>query len=253
MPRYKVTIEYDGTGLVGYQKQPNQISVQSIVEEAIYGLSQERVNIVAAGRTDAGVHAYGQVIHFDLDKEFDENNITNGINFHMQEKPVAALKTEIVDEDFHARFLATKRHYIYKILNRQTPTILEKNRVWQMPYNVDFEAMKKAAKYLEGNHDFSSFRASECQARTPVKTIDEIRLEYVEGDAARGEGDYIYLHVSALSFLHHMVRNITGTLVDVGKGKIKAEDIPKIIEAKDRTKAGQMAPASGLYLVKVDY
>jgi tRNA pseudouridine38-40 synthase len=243
--KYKITIEYDGTNLVGWQKQPNQLSVQESIENAIYSLSQEKVEVIGAGRTDAGVHATGQVAHFDLQKEFPENNIRAGINFYLTEKPIVILNAKKVDDDFHARFSAQKRYYKYALLNRSSPAVLDKNRVWHMPMPLDIYEMERAADFLLGNHDFSSFRSSECQAKNPVKTLDEVDIEQYE--------DFIFFHVSAKSFLHNMVRNIVGTLVDVGTGKIKADDIPKILAAKDRTKAGQTAPACGLYFEGVDY
>lgn len=243
--RYKITVEYDGTNLVGWQKQPNQNSVQSLIEEAVLGLTQENVEVIGSGRTDAGVHATGQVAHFDLVKDFPENNIRAGINFYLAEKPVVVVAASKVSDDFHARFSAQKRYYKYALLNRSSPTILDKNRVWHMPMPLDIDEMERAADYLLGNHDFTSFRSSECQAKNPVKTLDEVDIEQFE--------DFLFFHVSAKSFLHNMVRNIVGTLVDVGVGKIKADDIPKILAAKDRTKAGQTAPACGLYFEGVDY
>ena len=245
MPKYKITIEYDGTNLVGWQKQPNQASIQSILEDAIFYLSQEHVDLTAAGRTDAGVHALGQVAHFELKKDFTENNIRQGINFHIKNKSVAVVAVEKVLADFSARFSAKKRYYKYAILNRSSVPALDRNRVWHVPQELDINAMKKAAKYFKGNHDFTSFRATECQAKSPVKTLDKIKIEQV--------GEYIYLYFSAKSFLHHMVRNMTGTLVEVGLGRKNPKDIPQILKAKDRAKAGQTAPACGLYFVKVDY
>lgn len=249
MPRYKITVEYDGTELVGWQKQQGQNSVQGILEDAIFALSQERVETVAAGRTDAGVHAFGQVVSFDLNKKFDMYNLRQGINFHMQNTPVVVAAAEEVHADFSARFDAKMRHYKYVILNRPSLPVIDRNRVWHIPGELDVDEMDAAAGYFIGNHDFTSFRASECQAKNPVKTIDNISIDVQDMDF----GSYIYIDISAISFLHHMVRNMVGTLVDVGMGKRKPEDIEKIIAAKDRTKAGPTAPASGLFFMKVDY
>ena len=245
MARFKIILEYDGTGLVGWQRQNEQVSVQKIIEDAIYSLSGELVNSVASGRTDAGVHALGQVVHFDLEKDLSEENVRDGLNFYLKEKQVSVLQAEMVDDGFHARFDAKMRYYKYLILHRKAPPVLEKDRVWHVPYDLDFDNMLKASKKFIGNHDFSSFRASYCQAKNPVKTVDDVSLIR--------EGEHIIFEISAKSFLHHMVRNIVGTLVDVGRGKIKAEQIENIIEAKDRKRAGQNAPAQGLYFVKVDY
>jgi tRNA pseudouridine38-40 synthase len=243
MARYKITIEYEGTDLVGWQKQPGQNSVQQILEDAIFGLSQERVETVASGRTDAGVHALGQVVSFDMVKQIE--NLRQGINFHMQNKPVVVVAAEKVSDDFNARFSAKKRYYRYTILNRSSVPVIDKNRVWHIAQPLDIRLMKKAAKHLKGNHDFTSFRASECQAKSPVKTLDKIKIER--------DGDYVHMYFSALSFLHHMVRNMAGTLAQVGYGKIAPDEVKNILAAKDRTKAGVQAPACGLYFIKVDY
>lgn len=249
MPKYKLTLEYDGTDLVGWQKQVDQNSVQGILEDAIFGLSQERVETVAAGRTDAGVHALGQVVSFDINKKFDMYSLRHGINFHMQNKPVVVLNAEEASEDFSARFSATKRYYRYVILNRPSMPIIDKNRVWQISQPLDIDKMEEAAEHLIGHHDFSSFRASECQAKNPVRTLDDIFIEEHEFEFGR----YIYIDFTALSYLHHMVRNIVGTLADVGLGKTIPEAIPDILKAKDRTKAGPTAPATGLFFTGVDY
>ncbi len=249
MPRYKIIVEYDGTELVGWQKQPGQRSVQGVLEEAIFKLTQEAVTLTASGRTDAGVHSYGQAVSFDLVKEFDTHSLRQGINFYMVEQPVSVLEAEKVVDDFSARFSARKRYYRYVILNRPSPTVIDRNRAWHIINPLNIDAMRQGAKHLEGKHDFSSFRASECQSKNPVKTLDPIHISehYFEF------GNYIYIDVSALSFLHHMVRNITGTLVNVGMGKTAPDDIKSILEAKDRKAAGPTAPACGLYFIGVDY
>ncbi len=245
MPNYKIIIEYDGTELAGWQKQPCQQTAQTLLEDAIFSLSQEKVDITAAGRTDAGVHAIGQVANFKLEKDFDLYSLRQGINFYMANKPVAVVDAEKVSDDFSARFSAKKRYYKYIILNRSSVPVLERNRVWHIAADLDLSKMKAAAKHLIGKHDFTSFRSSDCQAKNPVRTLDEIRIER--------EGEHIYLYFSALSFLHHQIRNITGTLAQVAMGKILPDEIKNILAAKDRTKAGVQAPAAGLYFVKVDY
>ncbi len=236
--------------MAGWQKQPDAPTVQQYLEEAIYSFCQQSPEVIAAGRTDAGVHARGQVVHFDLEDEgkFTPYNIQHGINHHLGDLPVSVLAVEQVGEDFHARFSAVGRHYRYHILNRPAPPAIDINRVWHFPGKLNIEAMRVGAEYLIGNHDFTSFRASECQAKSPIKTLDRIEINR---DIAALED--IYFDLSAKSFLHHMVRNIVGSLAMVGCGKWQAEDIRTALEAKDRSKAGPTAPAYGLYFMKVDY
>ncbi len=245
MKRFKITIEYFGKGLVGWQAQEKGVSVQGILQEAIYKLSQETPQIVAAGRTDAGVHAYGQVAHFDLEKDLTVFNVQQGLNSYLCDSQVSVVLAEEVDENFSARFSAEKRYYKYIILNRRTPSALERDRAWHVPKILDVELMREGSQYLIGKHDFTSFRASECQAKNPIRSIDELKITKV--------GDFINIEVSAKSFLHHQIRNITGTLKQVGEGKIKPEQIKDILLAKDRAAAGETAPAYGLYFMKVDY
>jgi tRNA pseudouridine38-40 synthase len=245
MPRYKLTIEYDGTGLVGWQRQEGRLSVQQYIEEAINGLSQEDVTIFGAGRTDAGVHALGQVAHFDMNKELPIENIHRGLNFYLKDTKIRIIDVEEVNEEFHARFSAKKRKYLYRILNRKAPPAIRQKQVWHVPQSLDLDAMRKGAEFLIGNHDFTSFRAGACQAKSPVKTIDKI--EIAEKD------DEIHIHVEATSFLHHMIRNFVGTLHFVGLKKWPPEEVKKILEARDRTLAGPTAPAYGLYFVEVTY
>lgn len=245
MKRFKIIVEYFGKGLVGWQAQDIGVSVQGILQEAIYKLAQERPNIVAAGRTDAGVHALGQVAHFDLKKDLTVFNVQQGLNSYLHDTSVSVVSAEEVDENFSARFSAVKRYYKYIILNRRTPSALERDRAWHVPKILDIELMKEGAKYLIGNHDFTSFRASECQAKNPVRTIDELKITK--------EGDFINIEVSAQSFLHHQIRNFAGTLKQVGEGKIKPEEIKDILLAKNRAVAGETAPAYGLYFMRVDY
>lgn len=245
MPRYKITIEYDGTGLVGWQKQKGKKSVQQLLEKAIEGFCQENVKTTAAGRTDAGVHALAQIVHFNLSKKHPLRNIQHGINHHLNEAPISVLKAEIVSDDFSARFNAKKRYYRYHIINRAAPPKVYKNRAWHIPQKLDSKAMKKGAEFFIGKHDFTSFRSTECQAKSPVKTLEEVKITK--------RGEHIYIDVSARSFLHNMVRNITGTLVLIGRGKLQPEKIKEILKAKDRRAAGPTAPAYGLYLTKVRY
>ncbi len=244
---YKLTIEYDGTNYCGLQRQPYipQKSIEEVLEKAIFSLAQEEVKIISSGRTDAVVHALGQVVNFTLQKKFSEHTMVAGLNNHLREEEIAVISCELVDENFHARFLSKKRHYRYRIINRYPQLVLEKNRAWQVARKLDIKAMREAAEFLIGQHDFTSFRDSECQSSNPIKTLDKIEITQI--------GEEIRIDFSAKSFLHHMVRNIVGTLVYVGLGKISAEEIKIILEAKDRTKSGPNAPACGLYFLSVDY
>lgn len=246
--RYKITIEYDGTNLVGWQKQKDGPSVQEFLEKAIEGFSHRQTDVFGAGRTDAGVHALGQVAHFDLDSGLSAFKMQESLNALLRElqAPVGVLDCECVDENFHARFSAKGRGYIYRLLNRRGPTPLRIDRVWRLPFPVlDVETMRQGAQYLLGNHDFSSFRGAGCQALSPIKTLDKLDIAVV--------GDEIIFTVEARSFIYHQVRNMVGTLAEVGSGKLQPEDVKRILDAKDRTKAGISAPACGLYLNKVMY
>ena len=245
--RYKITVEYDGTDLVGWQKQKDGPSVQEFLEKAVTGFSHQTVDVFGAGRTDAGVHALGQVAHFDLDADLSEYKIQESLNALLRElqAPVAVINTEKVGDDFHARFSAIGRGYIYRMLNRRGASPLRTNRVWLVSYKLDIDAMKEGAQFLLGNHDFSSFRGAGCQALSPVKTLDKLDINRV--------GDEIVFTVEARSFIYHQVRNMVGTLMQVGCGKYTPEDVKRMLEDKDRTKAGISAPACGLYLNKVMY
>lgn len=245
MPRYKMTIEYDGTDFCGWQKQQQGVSVQGVLEDALSVFSHEKSEIYGSGRTDAGVHAYGQVAHFDLSKEIDVFSARASFNALVRPYAVGVLDIENVDDDFHARFSAQERTYIYKVLNRRTPAILDKNRVWQVGLPLDVSQMQKAALLLLGKHDFSTFRDSECQAKSPIKTLNELTITR--------RGDYVFFLVKARSFLHHQVRNMVGTLVEVGLGRWTVEDFKAAFDACDRTKGGPTAPACGLYFQKVEY
>ena len=245
--RYKITIEYDGTNLVGWQKQREGPSVQEYLEKAIEGFSHEKVEIFCAGRTDAGVHALAQVAHFDLAADLSEFKIRESLNAWLRdlEAPVSVVEAKKVEPDFHARFSAKGRGYIYRILNRRAPSPLLSNRVWCYSFNLDIDAMREGAKYLLGHHDFSSFRGAGCQAKSPMKTLDKLEIYR--------SGEEIIFEIEARSFLYHQVRNMVGTLVQVGRGKLTSDDVKLILDAKDRTKAGVSAPACGLYLNKVWY
>ena len=245
MPRYKLTIEYDGTPFVGWQVQDNGVSVQGVITEAIAAFTGERVALQGAGRTDAGVHALGQVAHVDLAKDWDVDNVRDAINFHLRPQPIAVLAAEHAADTFEARFSATKRHYLYRIINRRADLALEQNRAWRVPRPLDGAAMHTAAQRLVGRHDFTTFRATECQAKSPVKTLDRL-------DVAR-EGDEMRVTTAARSFLHHQVRSMVGSLVHVGEGKWSADDLAAALAARDRTACGQVAPPHGLYLVRVEY
>ncbi len=245
MPRYKLTIEYDGTPFVGWQVQDNGASVQGVLTEAIAAFTGECVTVAGAGRTDAGVHALGQVAHVDLAKDWDGDTVRDAVNFHLRPRPIAVLAAEQVAENFDARFSATKRHYLYRIVNRRADLALDQNRAWRVPRPLHGDAMHAAAQKLVGRHDFTTFRAAECQAKSPVKTLDQLDV--------KRDGDEVRISAAARSFLHHQMRSMVGSLVHVGEGKWSAEDLAAALAARDRTRCGQVAPPQGLYLVRVEY
>jgi tRNA pseudouridine38-40 synthase len=245
MPRYKLTIEYDGTPYVGWQAQDNGISVQGVLTDAIAAFAGERVAVQGAGRTDTGVHALGQVAHIDLAKDWDIDRVRDAINFHLRPQPVAVLAAEQAVPDFDARFSAVKRHYLYRIVNRRADLALDLNRAWRVPRVLDCDAMHAAAQRLIGKHDFTTFRSTECQANSPVKTLDVL-------DIVR-DGDEVRIAASARSFLQHQVRSMAGSLVHVGEGKWSVNDLAAALAARDRAACGQVAPPHGLYLMRVDY
>ncbi|HSS14859.1 MAG TPA: tRNA pseudouridine(38-40) synthase TruA [Rhizomicrobium sp.] len=245
MPRYRLTLEYDGAPFVGWQRQDNGASVQGALEEAIEKLSGERATVTGAGRTDAGVHALGQVAHFDLVKQFEPGKVRDALNYYLRPNPVVVLDSEAVDGEFHARFSATARHYLFRILNRRSPPALEEGRVWHISPKLDADAMHAAAQFLVGQHDFTTFRAAECQAQSPVKTLDRL-------DVSR-RADEIHIEASARSFLHHQIRSFAGTLKLVGEGKWTPHNVADALAAKDRARCGPVSPPDGLYLVRVDY
>jgi tRNA pseudouridine38-40 synthase len=245
MPRYKLVIEYDGTPFVGWQVQDNGVSVQGVLTAAVAAFCGENIHVQGAGRTDAGVHALGQVAHIALAKAWDADTIRDAINAHLRPHPVAVLAAEPVADDFDARFSARKRHYVYRIINRRADLALEAGRAWRALRPLDALAMHEAAQCLVGQHDFTTFRAAECQAKSPVKTLDRLDVER--------NRDELRIYASARSFLHHQVRSMVGSLVWVGEGKWSASDLARALAACDRKACGPVAPPDGLYLVKVDY
>lgn len=247
MPRYKLTLEYQGGPYVGWQRQESGRSVQQAVEEAFAAMlgNSEMPQVFAAGRTDAGVHARGQVAHVDLPKDFAPERLLTGMNFHLRLEPVSVLRIDYAAPDFNARLDAKQRHYLYRILTRHPPPTIEAGLVWHVPVQLDAEAMHQAAQRLIGHYDFTSFRASECQAKSPVKTLEELRVER--------SGPEIHIHGRARSFLHHQMRNMAGTLKLVGEGKWNADDVSAALAARDRRAAGPTAPPDGLYFMAVEY
>ncbi len=243
--RFRLTLEYDGGPFVGWQRQDNGLSVQQCLEEAVEKFCGERVVAVAAGRTDAGVHALGQVVHVDIARDAEPFRLKEALNYHLKPWPIAVLDAEPAEDGFHARFSAVERRYRYRIVNRRAPLALDAGRAWQIGRPLDAGAMHAAALPLIGHHDFSSFRAAGCQASSPVKTLTDIRVSRY--------GEEIEVAVRAPSFLHHQVRNIVGTLAPVGEGKRPATWLATVLRAADRRKAGATAPACGLYLEKVLY
>jgi tRNA pseudouridine38-40 synthase len=245
MPRYKLTIEYDGAPFQGWQFQADGPTVQGALETAVKDFSGEDAPVQGAGRTDAGVHATGQVAHVDLSKDHDPGTVRDALNAHLRPWPVAVLAAEIVPEDFNARFSAVKRHYLYRIFNRRPDLALERGRAWRWARPLDAAAMHAAAQRLVGRHDFTTFRSTECQAKSAEKTLDQL-------DVIRS-GEEILIITSARSFLHNQVRSMVGSLVNVGDGKWSGDDLYAALKAADRAACGQVAPAEGLYLMKVDY
>jgi tRNA pseudouridine38-40 synthase len=245
MPRYKLTIEYDGRPFCGWQRQAHDLSVQQVLEEAIARFSGETVTTQAAGRTDAGVHALGQVVSFDLSRAWDPFKIREALNFHTKPHPVAIVAAEAVDDAFEARFSATARHYEYRILNRRARPALEAGRVWHVPVVLDADAMHAAAQLILGRHDFTTFRASECQANSPIRTLEQF-------DVSR-QAETIVVTAKARSFLHSQVRSMVGSLKLVGDGKWHPRDFRAALDACDRARCGPLAPPDGLYLTGVSY
>lgn len=245
MPRYRLTIEYEGTPFVGWQIQPTGPSVQGALESAAFKLTGATASMRGAGRTDAGVHARGQVAHVDFEKSWPVGRLRDALNFHLKPLPVCVRDCAEVADDFDARFSATARHYLYRIIARRAPPVLERDRVWWLPRSLDANAMHEAAQALVGHHDFTTFRAAQCQAKSPVRSLDRL-------DVSR-DGDEIHVRASARSFLHNQVRSMVGSLKLVGEGKWSRETMRTALAARDRAACGPVAPPTGLYLMAVDY
>ncbi len=243
--RYKLVIEYDGRPFVGWQRQTNGTGVQQVLEDAVRAFAREDVTVFAAGRTDAGVHALGQVAHVDIARPFQPRQIQGALNHHVKPWPVAVLKVEPVDESFHARFSCRRRAYLYRIRDRRAPLTFEKGLVWRVPRPLDAAAMAEAARHLVGRHDFTTFRHVACQAASPVKTLDLLHVERV--------GDEVRVMAVARSFLHHQVRSMVGCLALVGMGKWRPADVKAALEARDRRALGLNAPPDGLYFLWAAY
>ncbi|MEM7544115.1 MAG: tRNA pseudouridine(38-40) synthase TruA [Pseudomonadota bacterium] len=245
MPRWKLTIEYHGAPFAGWQRQADQPSVQGRIEAAVLALTGDDAVVQGAGRTDAGVHALGQVAHVDLAREWEAFRLREALNHHLRPEPVAILAVEPVHDDFHARFDAVERSYVYHIVNRRPPLTIDKGTAWRVQGDLDIAAMQEGADHLIGHHDFTTFRSSICQAKSPVKTVDEIRVER--------HGDRVAIHVRARSFLHNQVRSFVGTLERVGMGAWTPDQVAEALGAKARAACGPVAPPDGLYLASVRY
>ncbi|MES1202051.1 MAG: tRNA pseudouridine(38-40) synthase TruA [Pseudomonadota bacterium] len=243
--RFKLTLEYDGGAFSGWQRLPDGASVQGALEDAVFKLTGAHADVIGAGRTDAGVHAKGQVAHVDIEKPLAPQRVADALNALVRPHPIAVLRAEQATPDFHARFDAVRRVYLYRIITRRAPLALEHGKIWRVPRALDLAVMADAAHRLVGKHDFTTFRDSHCQARSPVKTLD--RCEVI---AEAGE---VHLWCEARSFLHRQVRSMAGTLVEAGLGKMSADDVQAALEAHDRARCGPVAPADGLYLMRVDY
>ncbi|MET3588995.1 tRNA pseudouridine38-40 synthase [Bartonella silvatica] len=247
MPRFKLTLEYDGSNYAGWQRQEKLHTIQGAVEQALFLFSGQQLTVTTAGRTDAGVHATGQVAHVDLEKDWKTHTVRDALNAHLRKKgeAISILNVQNVPDSFDARFSAIKRHYLFKILNRRSPPALNAKRVWWLPKSLDAEAMHEAAQKLVGRHDFTTFRSVHCQAKSPVRTLERLDIQR--------EGEEIFLYAQARSFLHHQIRSFTGSLMEVGIGRWTAKDLEDALHAKDRKRCGVVAPPSGLYLTKVEY
>ncbi len=245
MQRYKLKIEYDGTSFVGWQFQKNGLSVQEVLQRAIFNFSKEKVIVSGAGRTDSGVHALGQVAHFDLKKKIENKKLLPGLNQNIGNKPITILKIEKVSKKFHARFSAKKRTYSYLIINRQSPLTLQKNKAWHIRKKLDIEKMKKGLKLLIGTHDFSTFRSSSCGAKSPIKTMDKVSI--------KKNKDKIILQFTSKSFLQQQVRSMVGCIKYLGEGKWNIDNFKKVFKSKNRLQCAPPAPACGLFLIKVLY
>ncbi len=245
MPRYKLTIEYDGAPFCGWQWQDDQPSVQGAMEAAVEAINGAFSEVYGSGRTDSGVHALGQIAHTDLDKDMRADKVRDALNFHLKSHPVTVLNAEKVDPEFHARFDATERRYQYRLIDRRPKLALDRGRVWRIPQKLDADLMHEAAQIWVGQHDFTTFRDTQCQAKSPIKTIDEITVLRA--------GAEIHVHLRARSFLHKQVRSFVGTLVEVGRGAWRVKDVKTALDKKHRTACGPVSPPDGLYLMSVHY
>ena len=246
MKRYKIKIEYDGVPFVGWQKQENGLSIQGCLEQAINNIFEEDVTIYGAGRTDSGVHAMGQVAHFDIiNKYFETYVIKNAINDHLRPHPISILNVEEVDQSFHARFNAVQRKYLYRIINRKSPLTIEKGRAWHVHKELNIEKMKECSLLLEGKHDFTTFRSANCQSDSPIKTLDEVKISK--------SGENIYFGFVAKSYLHHQIRSLVGSIKLVGEETWAIDHLENVLKARDRTMCGALAPPDGLYFMEVKY
>jgi len=245
MPRYKLTIEYDGGDFVGWQRTDTGPSIQGALEAAAFAFSGEKLEVIGAGRTDSGVHALGQVAHVDFSKDFRADKVRDALNAHLFPKPIAILAAEHAPDDFHARFSATGRTYLYRLADRRPPLTLTRGQVWRIPQKLDVDAMHEAAQLMVGEHDFTTFRDAQCQAKSPHKTLDVL-------DVSRAAGE-VHVWAQARSFLHRQVRSMVGTLAEVGRGKWQVRDVERALEARDRSACGPVAPPDGLCLMKVEY
>ncbi|WP_425410573.1 tRNA pseudouridine(38-40) synthase TruA [Hyphococcus sp.] len=245
MQRYKLIIEYAGTNYVGWQRQANGPSIQEAIEDAFQKFCGETLNVYAAGRTDAGVHALAMTAHVDLAKDYSPDTVCGAVNYHLKPHPIAVLACGRAEDNFHARFSCLRRAYEYRIVNRRAPLALDAKRAWRVAQKLDAAAMDAAAQHLVGKHDFTTFRAAACQAESPVKSLEEISVSRA--------GEEVIIRCAARSFLHHQVRSITGSLVEVGKGRWRPRDMKTALEAADRTRCGPVAPPDGLYFVRAEY
>ena len=245
MPRFKLTLEYDGAPFVGWQRQENGVSVQEVLEAAVFAMTGERRVVGGAGRTDAGVHATGQVAHLDLMRDWAPFRLAEGLNAHLVPHPIAVIGAERTADDFDARHSARARIYRYRVVNRRAPLALESGRAWRVKRKLDVEAMRAASRALVGRHDFTTFRDVQCQANSPVRSLDRLDIA--------ADGDAVLFEVAALSFLHRQVRSMVGSLIDVGTGRWTADNLEAALAAADRSRCGQVAPAHGLYLARVEY
>ncbi|MCJ8323692.1 MAG: tRNA pseudouridine(38-40) synthase TruA [Rhizobiales bacterium] len=245
MYRYKLTIEYNGAAFFGWQIQDHGTTVQGQIEAALAKFTQQQPRVNGSGRTDSGVHALGQVAHFELTKQWPPAKIREALNFHLKPDAISILLVEAVDDQFDARFAAKQRHYIYRIINRRAPLAIDKGLAWHVQQPLDIKLMQQAAQYLVGHHDFTTFRSVHCQAKSPIKTVDKVEVT--------GDGEDIEIEVSARSFMHNQVRSFVGSLKNVGEGRWPPEQMQTALQACDRQQCGEVAPALGLYLVQIDY